>query len=160
MKATNITQAELVDLLTSIHHPKRVKLYTKTSAKLPKKFCTLGNVSKFTNFEGLLHFDKDDTIRSQQEEGYFDKLPAWGKKIKNTPLVTHKTNGDLYLRILHCGLIGRISYRNECGHCLKENEVKQFTDPTAKQINPFCYMVLRIDSIRAITIGRKVYSVH
>lgn len=166
MKAEKITLDELQELLASINLPKRIKLYTKTSAKLPKKYNPLGEVYQLRNLLACVNFDCDPEITYNSREAgnepdYLEKIPAWAEKIVRTPLVKHSTNGTVYLRVMPLQQIGKqpISYRNKRGHKVAAEDVKDYLDRPAKVSNPFVYFLLKLESIVTIEIDKRVYKV-
>lgn len=156
-----ISRPELVSLLSKISVPTVVEIKTKTSAKLPKSYNTLGQVWKHTTLRARLNFTYDPTIQQRAAEQnillhpreYYRTQPA-------CPVVFHADTKKEYLWIMPVEQIGKILYHNAKGQSVSHEELFKLTrKPQEHSQDSLVHYVVSVESIVSVVFDGTTFQV-
>lgn len=97
-----LTRPELVELLKNVKGSTFCSIETETVPKT-KKGCPL-NLKRLSKVSGCIGFNYTNSVNTQRaKEGLSEDFKAvarvWGNRIQNTPLVEHKGNNYLEVKV-------------------------------------------------------------
>jgi len=164
-----ITKAQSLDFFLNFSGISLIGLILNTDARLKKTGNPYGKVWKKTRLLGNIGFHYYNSLNNQakreEKEIDFSKLikpRKWGKRIENTPLVEHKDNYYLEIKVEKTF---EVNYFLENNAPILKSAIEQFLpkrkeSSTQDQLDK--KIILRdvaIKSIQSFTIGGKDYLV-
>lgn len=168
-----ITKQELIERLMNTKGTTIVSIETKTTPRLLKTDNPYWNkenkqwhLTKLSRVNGIVGWIYSNSVNNQRvREGKEDNFQAeerkWGKRIQGTPLVDHKGNKYLELKVENKY---KSVYLDDEGEVVDDSVVKQYESSSSSKSRQGVEkeVVLRdykIGSINTITMGGETYKV-
>ena len=152
-------RAKLVEMLMNRKGCTIVSIKATTDARLKKTGNTHGACSKVARVNGMIGWNYTNSVNNQRVREdlapTFEALPRlWGERIQGTPLVVHK--GEYYLEVKVERVMEVTYIRDRDGEILTYAEVEPFLPSkpeatrggTDKVIYPTDYKIANIDEIK------------
>jgi len=162
-----VTKDELVQILIKKKGTTIVNLKATTNARLKKTNNPHGSCSKQSELTGMIGWNYANSVNNQRaredHQEFFEAEPrAWGERVKGTPLVEHK--GNYYLEMKVTRVMSTTFIRDRDGEIVTHAEIVMFLPParenaraeTVKGIFPSDYAV---ENIKEITLDGVHYTV-
>ncbi len=169
-----ISEAELVQLLSTLRGASFITITAKTDARLKKTGNPHGKVWKVNRVNVCVNFQYDQgVLRRLEKEGKseedFRKGESWHTPVltddgKLTPFCSHNKTGQLYLRCQRLATIGEAAYFTEGGVELTRADVCDFLPKSSTYENqgldkPLEFLVYGLEGIVEVVVAGVTYVV-
>ena len=169
-KTVVLTKQAIVDLLKESKGAKIVTLITQTEPKMRKTDNPyIGKVIKVSRVNGMIGWNYSNSVNNQREregmEADFQAKPRhWGERIEGTPLVEHK--GNYYIELKVERSLGH-SYQFTDGTPLTDEQVEELQGFMPKPRKPQTQQTdktiilrdYRLDTIMQLTMDKVAYQI-